>query len=96
VERPPARAQVSQYEWPKEEIPRQALFVIALKDARRLCASAVWIQNGRLHLRTPEGEARRVRLAEIDRELTLRLNREAGLRLNLPPAPEEMEAGERR
>lgn len=93
VETPPVRPQVSVYEWPKEEITRQAFFVVALKDSRRLHASAVWIQNGRLHLRTPEGETRRVGLTEIDRELTLKLNREMGLRLYLPPAAEGLEEG---
>lgn len=98
VERPPVRPQVSVYEWPKEKegITRQAFFIVALKDSRRLRASAVWVQNGRLHLRTPEGEARRAGLAEIDRELTLKLNREAGLRLQLPPAAEGVsERGEK-
>lgn len=95
AERPAVRPQVSRYEWPKEEIAGEGVFVIALKDSRRLRATAVWIQNGRLHLRTPEGETRRLRSAEIDRELTGKLNREAGLRLNLPPAPEEYKENQR-
>jgi len=99
AERPAVRPQVSRYEWPKEEIAGEGVFLIALKDSRRLRATAVWTQNGRLHLRTPEGETRRLRSAEIDRELTLSLNRQAGLRLNLPPASEgheeNQQAGER-
>jgi hypothetical protein len=92
AERGPVRPQVSRYEWPQEEIAREGVFVIALKDSRRLRATAVWTQNGWLHLRTPEGETRRLRPAEIDRELTLKLNREAGLRFYLPPALEENQA----
>lgn len=94
-ERPAVRPQVSRYEWPEEEIAGEGVFVIALKDSRRLRASAVWTQNGRLHLRTPEGETRRLRPAEIDRQLTLELNRQAGLRLNLPPASEESQENQR-
>ena len=82
----PAKPEVRDYKWPdvgKPEVTAEemAAFAIALRSGVIESASAVWIQEGKLHYVTPEGVRHELRPEAIDRELTDKLNRERGLRL---------------
>jgi len=81
----PPRLAVRSYVWPDTATPTEAIntFAIVSKDGSMRSAIAVWVQGTELRYRTEEGGGR-VPLAQIDREKTLRVNAERGLRFWLP------------
>ena len=91
-ERPPEPATMVIHEYrPLSAAATQApagdepLFAIVLKNGMTLSASAVIVQNDGLHIVDPEGAHQRVSMDTVDREATMRVNRERKLQLQLPP-----------
>lgn len=81
-----ARSVIHEYKPPEPRPPeeKEAAFVIALTDGPVESALAVWVQAGSLHWIDASHRGRSATLERIDRDRTLRLNRERGLRLPLP------------
>jgi hypothetical protein len=63
-------------------------FGIILKDGSVRSASAVFVTNNVLHYVDREEKNLRISMDEVDREATLKLNRERKLNLWLPATPE--------
>jgi hypothetical protein len=59
-------------------------YLIALKDHTIFSAVAYWVEGDTLHYFTTPNTHNQVSLSLVDRDLTDRLNREAGVTLNLP------------
>ena len=85
----PARSEIHEYapatstaaSTPGNESP---VFGIVLKDGSTRSAIAVAAQNQALYYVEPNGRHQRIGLDEIDRDATLKLNRERHLELQLP------------
>jgi hypothetical protein len=84
----PAKAEIHEYKQPAASTPadEQTFFAIVLRDGSMHSAVAVTVQKSGLYYVDPEGGHRLVSLDALDREATLRANRERNLRLQLPPS----------
>jgi hypothetical protein len=83
----PAKAEIHEYEPPVGSTPAMdQTFAIVLRDGSVRSAVAVTVQKSQLYFVDPEGGHRLVSLDAVDREATLRVNRERNLRLQLPPS----------
>ncbi|MBZ5618433.1 MAG: hypothetical protein LAQ69_06805 [Acidobacteriia bacterium] len=60
------------------------IYLVAFKDHVIRAAAAYWVDGKTLHYVTLQHEEKQVALDTVDRELSLQLNRERGLTLNLP------------
>jgi hypothetical protein len=60
------------------------IVLIASKDGSVYAARAWWVEEETLHFVSTAHELRKVRLAQVDRALSDRLNRERGVELTLP------------
>jgi hypothetical protein len=67
-------------------VGEEQAFAIVLRDGSVHSAVAVTVQHSALYYVEPGGGHRLVSLEAVDREATLRLNRERKLQLQLPPA----------
>ena len=84
----PANSVIHEYAWPPEPpVPsaEPATFTIALKDGSKRSALVAWIQDGKLHYVDLQEQQQVLTSDVIDRDTTLRLNRERNLRIQLPP-----------
>jgi hypothetical protein len=63
-------------------------FGIVLKDGSTLSATTIVASGDVLHYVDPEERFMRVSMSQVDREATLKLNRERKLTLHLPAAPQ--------
>lgn len=70
---------------PPQAPARPALYLIALKDQSIHAAAAYWVEGKTLHYLTRDGKQEEAPLDTVDRELTLRLNHERGVEIQLPP-----------
>ncbi|MGA3017937.1 MAG: hypothetical protein ABSF62_12520 [Bryobacteraceae bacterium] len=61
-------------------------YLIACKDHTIYAAVAYWVDGGTLHYFTAGNTHNQVSLALVDRDLTARLNQEAGVEVKLPAA----------
>ena len=66
--------------------PEPAHYLIAFKDHTIYSAIAYWVDGDTLHYFTSGNTHNQVSVSLIDRDLTERLNREAGVEFKLPPA----------
>ncbi len=64
--------------------PEQSPFLIALKDQTIYAAFTFWLEGETLHYVTPRGAHNQVSLDRVDRDFTLRLNRDRELPVALP------------
>lgn len=71
---------------PQSAEEKPAAFVLVLTDGSVESAVAVWVYAGAVNWIDASGRRRSAPLERVDRERTLRLNRERGLRLALPGA----------
>lgn len=82
-------ATAGQTQPPVEDTPasQPSHYLFALKDHTIYAATAYWVDGDTLHYFTAGNVQNQVSLALVDRELTARLNQEAGLdvRLTAPP-----------
>jgi len=62
-------------------------YLIAYKDHTIYAAVAYWVDGDTLHYFTAGNTHNQVSLTLVDRDLTARLNREAGVEVKLPAAP---------
>jgi hypothetical protein len=69
-----------------EETPEATHYLIAFKDHSIYSAVAYWVDGDTLHYFTTGSTHNQASVSLVDRELTDRLNREAGLEVKLPPA----------
>jgi endonuclease YncB( thermonuclease family) len=80
---------VPAYQPPLEEQPPEpAHYLIAFKDHTVYSVVAYWVDGDTLHYFTAGNTHNQVSLSLIDRDLTARLNRDAGVEVNLP-APKQ-------
>jgi hypothetical protein len=80
----PATPVMHTYSWPDAGGPTASTFLILSKDGTARPAVAVWVQESELHYMGEGGVTGRVGLNTIDREATVRVNAERGLRFWLP------------
>jgi len=71
---------------PAEDTPANmpSHYLIAFKDHTIYAATAYWVDGDTLHYFTAGNVHNQASLALVDREFTVRLNKEAGVRVNLP------------
>lgn len=88
----PGHPLMHEYTWSAQDpnggtarTPENAIFRIALKDGTQRSAVTVWIEDGNLHLLDTDDRHAVLSAAVIDRDATLRLNRERNLHIQLPP-----------
>ena len=82
---PPPQAVLAQpYQQPAESGAEPAHYLIAFKDHTIYSAVAYWVDGDTLHYFTSGSTHNQVSLSLVDRDLTERLNREAGTDLKLP------------
>jgi hypothetical protein len=65
--------------------PSPTTYLIAFKDHTIYSAVAYWVEGDTLHYFTSGATHNQVSLSLVDRDLTLRLNAEAGNNMQLPP-----------
>ena len=65
-----------------------ALYLIALKNESVVVARRHWLEGDTLHYVTPSDKHHEVKLAQVDLDLTARLNRERGLIFKMEVLPE--------
>jgi hypothetical protein len=87
----PPKAEIHEYEQAAASsapstVDEVQAFAIVLKDGSVHSAVAVTVQRSGLYFVEPDGAHRLVSLDALDREATLRLNRERKLQLQLPAA----------
>jgi hypothetical protein len=82
---PPAELVVHEYKWTNTSSDSKAPYSIATKDGRVLQATAVWMQGNVVSMITTEGEAKKVPLDQVARDVTQRLNAQNKVTLSLPP-----------
>ena len=75
------------YSWPDDGAPAATSFLILSNDGTVRPAVAVWVQGNELHYTAADGVAGRIGIGAIDREATVRVNAERGLRFWLPDRP---------
>lgn len=80
----PPKAEMHEYSHPAASSEKDQTFAIVLKDGSVLSAVAVTSQAGGLYYVDPDGAHRLVKLEALDREATMRLNRERHLQLQVP------------
>jgi hypothetical protein len=78
----PAELVVHEYKWTNTSSDSKAPYSIATKDGRVLQATAVWMQGNVVSMITTEGEAKKVPLDQVARDVTRRLNAENKLTLS--------------
>ncbi len=61
-------------------------FLIATKDRSVFSAAAYWVEGDALHYVTPRGKHENIPLANVDRELSEKLNENHQVQFRLPPA----------
>jgi hypothetical protein len=86
-----AKAVIHEYTQPVPEPSAQGeppTFAIIMKDGSVRSASAIFVTNNVLHYVDPEEKNLRISMDEVDREATLKLNRERKLNLWLPSTPQ--------
>ena len=66
--------------------PEPTGYLIAFKDHTIYSAVAYWLEGDTLHYFTSGNVHNQVSLSLIDRDLTVRLNRESGIEVKLPAA----------
>lgn len=59
-------------------------YLLAMKDSSVYVAFTYWLEKDTLHYVTMQGAHNQVTLDRVDREMTLRLNRERGVDIKLP------------
>jgi len=64
--------------------PEPSHYLIAMKDHTIYVATAYWVDGGTLHYFTSGNVHNQVSVAEVDREFTERLNKEAGVDVKIP------------
>lgn len=85
---PPAELVVHEYKWTDTNSIAGTPFLIATKDGNVFRATAFWTQGHAVSLITPNNTSKTIRLDQIDRDRTQRLNKENKLTLWLPPIHE--------
>jgi hypothetical protein len=65
-------------------VPQAPTYLIAFKDHTIYSAVAYWVEGDTLHYFTTGATHNQVSLSLVDRDLTLRLNQEAGTNMQLP------------
>jgi hypothetical protein len=60
------------------------VFLIALKDHSIRAAAAYWVEGSTLHFITLDHEHKQAALAQVDRDLCIRLNRDRRVVFSLP------------
>jgi hypothetical protein len=93
--RPVGHAVITEYKWPaagsaaspaKEFESETQDFGIVLKNGSTLSAVMIYASDDGLHYVDPDERHLRVSMSEVDRDATLKLNRERNLNLHLPAA----------
>lgn len=88
--RPAEEANVRVYEapvrTPAEPAGASLSFLIATKDRSVFSAAAYWVEGDTLHYVTPRGKSESIPLANVDRELSEKLNENHQVQFRLPPA----------
>ena len=69
-----------------DEQPERDHYLIAFKDHTIYSVVAYWVSGDTLHYFTPGNVHNQVSLSLVDRDLTIRLNRESGVDVQLPAA----------
>jgi hypothetical protein len=82
----PARPEIREYpETSSPQRDQKPIYLIAFKGQSNIrAAQAYWVTENTLHFVTLQGERRQAPINSIDRELTIRLNRERHLDFCLP------------
>jgi hypothetical protein len=88
------RPAIHEYDQYGQEIPSQAysrssapgspIYLIAFKDKNIRAVAAYWVNGQSLHIVTLDHEEKDVPLSTVDRDLSLRLNRERNVPFQLP------------
>lgn len=81
---PPADAQAET----ETETPEPTHYLIAFKDHTIYSATNYWVEGDTLHYFTAGNTHNQASLSLVDRDLTLRLNKESGVEIKLP-APQQ-------
>jgi len=85
----PAHPVTHEYDQYGQEIKRDgtgaALYLLAFKDKVIRAATAYWVDGKTLHYVTYEREQKQAPLDTVDRDLTMRLNGERHVEIQLPP-----------
>jgi len=68
------------------QAPEPTHYLIAFKDHSIYSAVAYWVDGDTLHYFTTGNTHNQASLSLVDRDLTLRLNKESGVEIKLPPA----------
>ena len=86
VRRPSTAPQAGQYTTPQSGAAADSspLYLIAFHDDSIRVAIAYWVEGGTLHYVTREHEQKQAPLADVDRDLSARLNRERRVTFSLP------------
>jgi len=79
----PPKAEMHEYSHPAAQDGEET-FALVLKDGSVLSAVAVTSQAGGLYYVDPDGAHRLVKLDALDREATMKMNRERHLQLQIP------------
>lgn len=66
------------------EEDKPTIFLIAMKEGNIMPALAFWVEGDTLHYITRESSHNRISLDRIDREFSVRLNKERGLEFRIP------------
>lgn len=66
------------------EDDKPTIFLIALKEGNIMPALAMWVEGDTLHYITRESSHNKISLDRIDRDFSIRLNRERGLEFRIP------------
>ncbi len=82
--RPPMVVKPSVHEYNPAEGPTGQTFAIAMRNGPVLPALLAWVDDGELNYLDTERKQHQVLLDNVDRERTLRMNREKNLELHLP------------
>ncbi len=69
---------------PSSGVPASPVYLFAFKDNVIRAASSYWVEGQTLHYVTLQHEARQVPLSDLDRSLTLKLNSERHVTIQLP------------
>ena len=65
------------------ERAKETIYLIAFKDGSVQAAVAWWVDQDALHFVTPRRDQKRENIEHVDRELSIRLNRERGVEFKL-------------
>jgi hypothetical protein len=65
-------------------VPTATLYLIAMRNRTLVGATAYWVAQGILHYVTADRVEHRIALNQVNRDLTLRLNRQRGVSIQLP------------